>query len=178
MTSEGGRNLAPFSYFTACSANPPCVVFSPTNRGPDKQPKDTLRNVRATGEFVVNIVSEEFVRQMNATSADFPPEIDEFEISGLTPLASERVKPWRVRESHVQMECKLINVITVSDKPGGGSLVIGEVVLFHVDELVLADASDKFKVDAGRLNAVGRMGGPTYTRTRDRFELPRPQLPV
>ncbi|MBI3940817.1 MAG: flavin reductase family protein [Acidobacteria bacterium] len=175
---NGRLNLAPFSYFTAGSSNPPCVVFSPQHRGPEKAAKDTLRNVCDTREFVVNIVSEEFVNQMNATAAEFPPQISEFEISGLTPVPSERVRPPRVKESHVQMECQLVNVITVSDKPGGGSLVIGEVILFHVDEAVLADPEhDIFKIDPDKLRAVGRMGGISYTRTLDRFEIARPKWP-
>ena len=175
ISPDGVPNLAPFSYFTACSSNPPCVVFSPTSRGREGGPKDTLANIRAIGEFVVNIVSEEFAEQMNATSADYPPEVDEFEISQLTPLASELVKPARVAESHIQMECKLVDTITVSEKPGGGTLVIGEVLLFHVDERVLADpGADIFKIDPSKLRAIGRMGGPTYTRTLDRFDIARP----
>jgi flavin reductase (DIM6/NTAB) family NADH-FMN oxidoreductase RutF len=130
-----------------------------------------LCNVEATGEFVVNIVSEEFAGQMNLCSADVPPEIDEFELSGLTPVASDLVKPPRVAESKVQMECRLHQIIRVSDKPGGGILVLGEVLRFHVLESLL----DGYKIDPDRLNAIGRMGGPTYTRTRDRFEMQRPK---
>jgi flavin reductase (DIM6/NTAB) family NADH-FMN oxidoreductase RutF len=177
ISAAGLPNLAPFSYFTACSSNPPCVCFSPTGRGLDAPAKDTLRNVRETGEFVVNMVSEEMAAQMNACSADFPPDVNEFEVSGLAPIASLRVRPPRVAASHFQMECKLRQIITVSDKPGGGSLVIGEVVLFHVDEAVLVNASDVFKIDPDRLRAIGRMGGPTYVRTHDRFDLARPKLP-
>jgi flavin reductase (DIM6/NTAB) family NADH-FMN oxidoreductase RutF len=171
-------NLAPFSYFTACSSNPPCILFSTTGRGPNARPKDTLANVRATGEFVVNIVSEEFAAQMNLTSAECPPSINEFELSGLTPIPSERVRPPRVAESHIQMECRLRHIITVSDLPGGGFVVIGEVLLFHLDPEVLADINDPYKIDPSRLRAVGRMGGPTYCRTDDRFELKRPTWPL
>ena len=171
VDASGVRNLAPFSYFTACSSNPPVVCFSPTVRTGPVPFKDTLRNIQATGEFVVNIVSEEFAEQMNACSADVAPEVDEFELSGLTPLASDLVRPPRVGESHVQMECRLHQLITVSDKPGGGYLVLGEVLRFHVDEAVLVDG----KIDPGRLKAIGRMGGPTYTRTNDRFNMIRPK---
>jgi flavin reductase (DIM6/NTAB) family NADH-FMN oxidoreductase RutF len=171
VDADGIRNLAPFSYFTACSSNPPVVCFSPTVRTGPRPLKDTLRNIQATGEFVVNIVSEEFAEQMNACSAEFPPEVDEFEISGLTPLASELVRPPRVAESHVQMECRLRQVIAVSEKPGGGYLVLGEVLRFHIDEAVL----DGDKIDPERLRAIGRMGGPTYARTRDRFDMARPK---
>jgi flavin reductase (DIM6/NTAB) family NADH-FMN oxidoreductase RutF len=126
----------------------------------------------ATGEFVVNIVSEEFAAQMNLCSAEVPPDVDEFTLSGLTPLPSELVKPPRVAESKAQMECRLRQIIQVSDKPGGGSLVLGEVLRFHVLESVLMDG---FRIDQEKLNAIGRMGGPTYTRTHDRFEMPRPR---
>lgn len=175
---DGTLNLAPFSYFTACSANPPCILFSTTSRGPTARPKDTLANVRATGEFVVNIVSEEFAPQMNLTSAECPASVNEFELSGLTPVASERIRPPRVAESHIQMECRLREIVTVSDLPLGGFVVIGEVLLFHLDPAVLVDANDPYKIDPERLRAVGRMGGPTYCRTHDRFELQRPTWPL
>jgi flavin reductase (DIM6/NTAB) family NADH-FMN oxidoreductase RutF len=164
------RNLAPFSYFTACSSNPPVVVFCPILRPVPFLAKDTLRNVLATREFVVNIVSEEFVERMNATAAQVGPEVDEFELSGLTPLASELVTPPRVAESHVHMECRLRQVVQVSDQPGGGSLVLGDVLRFHVRE----DYIQNFRIDPDKLHAVGRMAGSTYVRTRDRFDLERP----
>jgi flavin reductase (DIM6/NTAB) family NADH-FMN oxidoreductase RutF len=167
---KGIRNLAPFSYFTACSTNPPVVCFCAAVRsGPESQ-KDTLRNIRATGEFVVNIVTEEIAEPMNATSAEVGPEVDEFELSGLTPQASERVRPPRVAESPIQMECRLRQVIEVSPLPGGGNLVLGDVVLFHIREGLLGDG----KIDPDKLLGIGRMGGPTYVRTRDRFDMQRP----
>jgi flavin reductase (DIM6/NTAB) family NADH-FMN oxidoreductase RutF len=171
LDAAGIGNLAPFSYFTACSSNPPVVCFCTTVRSGPQPTKDSLRNIQATGEFVVNIVSEEFAQQMNACSAEVSPEIDEFDLSGLTRLPSELVKPPRVAESHVQMECRLRQVVAVSDKPGGGYLVLGEVLVFHVDEAVL----DGDKIDPARLRAIGRMGGPTYVRTTDRFDLTRPK---
>lgn len=175
---NGIFNLAPFSYFTICGSNPPFAVFSPVHRGPDQPPKDTLKNVRETGCFVVNIVVEDFLTKMNLTAADYPPEMDEFAISGLTPVPGERVKAPRVKESPVQMECTLKDIITLSDKPGGGSLVIGEIVFIHLAKGVLADpAKSIFKIDPDKLRAVGRMGGPTYTRTRDRIDLERPRWP-
>jgi flavin reductase (DIM6/NTAB) family NADH-FMN oxidoreductase RutF len=168
---EGGvRNLAPFSYFTACSSNPPVVVFCPILRPIPPMAKDTLRNILATREFVVNIVSEEFAEAMNATSAQVLPEVDEFELSGLTPIASELIKPARVAESHIHMECRLLQVVQVSDKPGGGSLVLGEVLRFHVRQ----DMIENFRIDPDKLHAIGRMAGSTYVRTNDRFDLERP----
>jgi flavin reductase (DIM6/NTAB) family NADH-FMN oxidoreductase RutF len=165
------RNLAPFSYFTACSSNPPVVVFCPILRALPPTAKDTLRNIMATREFVVNIVSEEFVERMNATAATVGPEVDEFALSGLTPIASDLIKPARVAESHVQMECRLLQIVQVSDKPGGGSLVLGEVKRFHVDQ----DLIENFRIDPDKLRAVGRMAGSTYVRTTDRFDLERPK---
>jgi flavin reductase (DIM6/NTAB) family NADH-FMN oxidoreductase RutF len=164
------RNLAPFSYFTACSSNPPVVVFCPILRPVPLGAKDTLRNVIATREFVVNIVSEDFVRGMNATAAQVPPEVDEFELSGLTAIASELIKPPRVAESHIHMECRLRQVVQVSDQPGGGSLVLGEVLRFHVRQNLI----ENFRIDPEKLRAVGRMAGSTYVRTTDRFDLERP----
>lgn len=171
VSAEGIFNLAPFSYFTSASANPPVVCFCPMFRGSDGTKKDTLRNVEETGEFVVNVVSEEIGEQMNACSAEVGPEVDEFALSGLTPVASDLVKPPRVAESKISMECKLIQVVTVSNRPLGGSVVIGEVIRFHVQDGLAHD----FKIDADAMNAIGRMGGPTYTRTRDRFDMIRPK---
>jgi len=170
LSADGVRNLAPFSFFTVASANPPVVVFQNSIRG-DGTAKDTIANVRATGEFVVNIVSEEFAAAMNLTSGDYPPDVDEFALSGLTPVESERVKPQRVGESRVQMECKLLQIVEVSDKPLGGALVLGEVVRFHLSESV-ADAN--LRIDPDKLHAVGRMAGATYVRTTDRFDMKRP----
>ncbi|MGH9607799.1 MAG: flavin reductase family protein [Terracidiphilus sp.] len=172
VDAAGVRNLAPFSYFTACSSNPPVVCFCTAVRSGPAPEKDTLRNVLATGEFVVNIVSEEIAEQMNKTSIDVAPEVDEFELSGLTPLPSELVQPPRVGESKVQMECRLRQIVHVSEKPGGGHLVLGEVLRFHVLESMLCEG---IKIDPDKLHAVGRMGGPTYVRTRDRFEMQRPR---
>lgn len=178
IDKEGTRNLAPFSYFTLCGSRPPFAVFSPVNRGPHQPAKDTLRNVQETGEFVVNIVSEPLLAQMNATAADYPPSFDEFEISGLTPVPSERVRPPRVAESLVQLECSLQQVITLGDEPGSGSLVIGKTLLIHVNRRVLVDAERSlFKIDPQKLQAIGRMGGPTYTRTQDLIHLERPHWP-
>lgn len=171
VDEAGVRNLAPFSYFTACSSNPPVVVFCPILRPLPPTAKDTLRNTMATREFVVNIVSEEFVERMNATAATVGPEVDEFELSGLTPIASDLIKPARVAESHVQMECRLLQIVQVSDKPGGGSLVLGQVMRFHVDHNLI----ENFRIDPDKLRAVGRMAGTTYVRTTDRFQLERPK---
>jgi flavin reductase (DIM6/NTAB) family NADH-FMN oxidoreductase RutF len=171
ISAEGIRNLAPFSFFTGISANPPVICFCPMIRGSDGTRKDTLRNIEAVKEFVVNVVSEEFAEQMNICSAEFSPDVDEFAMSGLTPVASDLVRPPRVKESHINMECRLVQIVNVSAKPLGGSLVLGEVLRFHVDDALF----DNFKIDPEKLHAIGRMGGPTYTRTTDRFDMVRPK---
>jgi len=128
--------------------------------------------VRATGEFVVNIVSEEIAEQMNLASGEYPAEVDEFDVSGLTAVASDLVRAPRVKESHVNMECRLMRVVEVSTRPRGGSLVIGEVLRFHVDDAIV----DDFNIDPDALRAVARMGGNDYARTRDRFQMTRPSV--
>jgi flavin reductase (DIM6/NTAB) family NADH-FMN oxidoreductase RutF len=163
---EGVTNVAPFSFFTAISPNPPTICFAPA-RKPGGVKKDTLANIEATGEFVVNLVTEELALQMNDTATDYPPDIDEFEQAGLTPLPSEIVTPPRIAESPVHMECKLQNTVPVGN--AGAILVIGEIAVFHVDDTVLVDG----KVDPSLLKAIGRMGGMEYSRTRDRFAIAR-----
>ena len=176
VDAQGTRNLAPYSFFTVASANPPIVCFCPSLREPKNglgATKDTLENIRATGEFVVNIVSEDFVEKMNQTAAQVPPWVDEFELAGLTPLASEVVRAPRVAESRVQMECRLLQVVEASALPMGGSIVLGEVVRFHVSEEVFAQP-EGLHIDPARLCAVGRMAGAAYVRTTDLFDLERP----
>ncbi len=169
ISPEGKLNLAPFSFFNAICGDPPTVAFATSFREPRK---DTYMNVKATGEFVVNIVSEEIAEKMSLCSGDYPYGADEFEISGLTAVPSDLVRPTRVRESHVNMECKLVQIVEVSTRPNGGSLIIGEVVRFHVDDAII----DNFRIDADKLRAIGRMGGNEYSRTRDRFEMIRPKI--
>jgi flavin reductase (DIM6/NTAB) family NADH-FMN oxidoreductase RutF len=175
MDRAGIANLAPFSFFNGVGSNPPAVLFCSvmrTESGPNRDPrKDTLRNVEETKEFVVNVVSNAIADQANATASEVPPEVDEFEISGLTPIASEAVRPPRVAESPAQMECKLMQLIYTSREPGGGVIVLGEVVRFHVRE----DLFNDFRVDPAGLDAVGRMGGNTWVRTRERIEHVRPK---
>ena len=169
ISSNGVLNLAPFSFFNVICAEPPTVGFSTGYREPSK---DTLANIRDTGEFVINIVSEDFAEHMNLTSGEYPAGVDEFQVSGLTPVPSDLVAPPCVRESRVNMECKLKQLIEVSTRPMGATLILGEVVRFHIDESVIID---RLRIDPDQLRAVGRMGGNEYTRTRDRFEMIRPQ---
>ena len=169
LSAGGIRNLAPFSFFNGVCAEPPVICFSVSARTPGK---DTLANVRETGEFVVNIVSEEIAEQMNLCAGEYPADVDEFEVSGLTAEPSDLVRPPRVRESPVSMECKLRQIVEVSNLPRGASLVLGEVLRFHVEDAIFHD----FRIDPDGLRAVGRMGGNVYTRTRDRFEMIRPSV--
>jgi len=166
---DGINNLAPFSFFNAVCGDPPVVLFCPIWRDPQK---DTLANVRATREFVVNIVNEDIVEQMNACSAEFPANVDELAMSGLRPIPSDIVRAPRVAESPVSMECTLLQIVEVSARPLGGNIVIGEVVRFHVDDRIIDAGS--YRIDAEKLRAVGRMGGYDYARTRDRFSIVRP----
>jgi flavin reductase (DIM6/NTAB) family NADH-FMN oxidoreductase RutF len=179
VDSDGVHNLAPFSFFTGVGSNPPTVLFCPvvraqTHIGADGEPeirKDTLRNVEETGEFTINVVSDAIADAANATAAEVGPEVDEFLLSGLTRLASDLVRPARVAESPAQMECKLLQVIYTSREPGGGVIVLGQIVRFHLRTSLVED----FRVDPEGLDAVGRMAGNTWARTRDRIELIRPK---
>jgi flavin reductase (DIM6/NTAB) family NADH-FMN oxidoreductase RutF len=174
LSPDGIRNLAPFSFFTGISSNPALICFCPGPRSAGMTRKDTLSNISRTREFVVNIVSEEIAEAMNLTSGEYPPEVDEFEIAGLTAIPSDLVKPPRVAESHVNMECRLNLAIEFSEEPGGGNLIVGEVLRFHVADHIV---TENHRIDPDKLRAIGRMGGPTgYTRTRDRFDMIRPKV--
>ncbi len=170
VSVEGVYNVAPFSFFTVASSNPPVLVFSVSRRSHPDPRKDTLRNITTTREFVVNIVSEEFAEKMNVCSGDYPPEVDEFQRSGLTPAPSDLVKAPRVAESHINMECRLLYTIEMSGLAGGGNLVLGEVIRFHLDDAYFHN----FRIDQDKLRAIGRMAGNSYTRTQDRFDMTRP----
>jgi flavin reductase (DIM6/NTAB) family NADH-FMN oxidoreductase RutF len=175
IDARGAVNLAPFSFFSGVGSAPPTVLFCPALRAPGSRPgahrKDTLHNVEETREFVINVVSQAISAQANATAAEVAPEVDEFQLAGLTPLASEVVRPPRVSESPAQMECRLLQVIYTSHAPGGGVIVLGEVVRFHVREDIVED----FRVDPAGLDAVGRMAGNTWVRTHERVDLIRPK---
>jgi flavin reductase (DIM6/NTAB) family NADH-FMN oxidoreductase RutF len=175
VDENGSANLAPFSFFAGVGSAPPTVLFCPALRpegtGPAGQRKDTLRNVEATREFVINVVSEAIADQANATSAEVSPEIDEFQLSSLTPIPSQVVKPPRVAESPAQMECKLLQVIYTGNQPASGVVVLGEVLRFHIRHNLF----DDFRIDPAGLDGVGRMAGNTWVRTRDRIELIRPK---
>ncbi len=168
---EGRANLAPFSFFTVVSANPPCLAFSPQLSGRTGAAKDTLLNVEATGELVVAAVGEALAARVNACSAGLAHGVSEFEHSGLTSAPARRVRPGLVAESPVNMECELVEIRRYGDGPGAGNLVVARIVLIHVDPAVL-DGEGRIRVEA--LRPVGRMGGSLWVRAVDTFALPRP----
>ena len=159
---EGVANLAPYSFFNAFSADPPIVVFSASLRGGDASKKDTLLNVENTKECVINMVSHDIVRQMALTAANYPPDVDEFTKAGLTPLKSDLVKPFRVAESHVQMECRVEQIIPLGEVATSGRLIVCRVLRMHINEAVLTD--DKRRIDPNRIHLVGRLGRYWYTK--------------
>ena len=169
VSLDGVVNLAPYSFFNAVSYDPPTIVFS-SSRNAGYKSKDTLRNIEETGEFVVNIVVDAIAEAMNKTSAEFPEDVDEFEIAGLTPAPSETVKAPRVAESPVNMECKLEQVVPIGTGAGAHGLVIGTILLMHVRD----DIIDGHRINQEKLMATGRMAGNMYCHTGDRFEMVRP----
>lgn len=176
ISEDGTNNLAPFSFFTAVASDPPTIVFCPGTRATDGGQKDTLHNVRATGEFVVNFVTEELAQVMNQTSVELPADVDEFAYVGVTPAPSVQIRPHRVAESPIQFECVLNQIVTIHEGVGGGHLVIGEVKVMHiVDELF----QDGYYIDQRAYFPIGRLVASGYCTTRDRFELERPasQIP-
>jgi len=170
ISKDGIHNLAAYSFFNGITSNPPSICFAPTRKSSDGSKKDTLINIEDTSEFVVNIATEDIVQPMNDTAPEFPPEISEFEEVGLTPLESQIVKAPLVKESPINMECKLLQVVEVGPaEPGGGFLVIGEIVLFHIKDELLENG----RIDTGLLKPVGRLAGTEYTTLGKRFSLSR-----
>ena len=172
IDSAGNVNLSPFSFFNVFSANPPIMIFSPARRGRDNTTKHTYENVLQVKEVVINIVNYDIVQQMSLSSTEYGKGVNEFEKAGLTPLASQTIKPPRVAESPVQFECRVNEVISLGTEGGAGNLVICEVLKMHINEAVL-DADGK--IDPVKLDAVSRMGGNWYGRAKQgMFEVPKP----
>jgi flavin reductase (DIM6/NTAB) family NADH-FMN oxidoreductase RutF len=159
LSADGIRNLAPFSFFNAFGAAPVVLGFAPMSPG-ERSQKDTLANIRATKQFVINIATEATLVQMDASGKRFPPEIDEFAETGLTPQASTVVVPPRVGESPISFECELFSLVPLGEGEGSATLVLGRAVYLHVRDDVLRDGT----VDADLLLPVARMGGPFYAR--------------
>lgn len=172
IDSAGNVNLSPFSFFNVFSANPPIMIFSPARRGRDNTTKHTYENVLQVKEVVINIVNYDIVQQMSLSSTEYGKGVNEFEKAGLTPLASQTIKPPRVAESPVQFECRVNEVISLGTEGGAGNLVICEVLKMHINEAIL-DADGK--IDPVKLDAVSRMGGNWYSRAKQgMFEVPKP----
>jgi len=172
INKDGAVNLAPFSFFNVFSANPPILVFSPSRSGRDNSTKNTLDNVLEVPETVVNIVNYDIVQQMSLASTAYAKDVNEFTKSGLTELASETIRPPRVAESPIQLECKVTEVKPLGDQGGAGNLVICEILKIHIKEEVL---DDQGAIDPIQLDQVARMGANWYTRAnKGLFEIPKP----
>ena len=169
INNDGSNNLAPFSFFTAVSAKPMIIAFSPMIRSATGQMKDTAKNILERKDFVISFVTEELATKVNMTSAELPYGEDEFSFAGLTPLASEIVKAKRVQESPVHFECRYRDHISYGDTPGAGMIITGEVLKVHVDESIIEDG----KINTKKFNPVGRGAGNDWFRCQDTFELER-----
>ena len=172
IDTNGKPNLSPFSFFNVFGANPPILIFSPARRVRDNTTKHTLENALATKEVVINIVNYAIVQQMSLSSTEYPAGVNEFEKAGFTMLKSDKIKPFRVAESPVQLECKVNDVIFTGDEAGAGNLIICEVVKVHISEDVLDENGG---IDQHKIDLVARAGGSYYSRARDGFfEIPKP----
>ena len=173
VDENGIPNLAPFSFFNVFSANPPILIFSPARSGRTNTTKDTFNNVKAVPEVVINIVNFPMVHQMSLASSPYDPAVNEFTKSGLTPIPSETIQPFRVKESPVQFECKVNEVVELGQNGGAGNLVICEVLKIHIDESII-DANGQ--IDQHKIDLVARMGGNWYCHANEQsmFEIEKP----
>ena len=172
ISSGGQPNLSPFSFFNVFSTNPPILIFSPARRVRDNSTKHTLQNVEQVKEVVINVVSYDIIQQMSLSSTEYEKNINEFKKAGLKMLKSDLVKPFRVAESPVQMECKVNDIIPLGTQNGAGNLVICQVLKIHICDRVLNDSNE---IDQEKLDLVARGGGSYYIRAREGFlEIPKP----
>ncbi|MCF8202211.1 MAG: flavin reductase family protein [Crocinitomicaceae bacterium] len=173
LDADGNANLAPFSFFNVFSANPPILVFSPARSGRTGQSKDTFNNAKAVPEVVINVVNYNMVHQMSLASSPYAPGVDEFIKAGFTPLASEKVAPFRVAQAPVQFECKVNQIIELGQEGGAGNLIICEVVQLHIQEELL---NENGLIDQHKIDLVARMGGDWYCRANSAsmFEIKKP----
>lgn len=175
IDKDGNPNLAPFSFFNVFGSKPPICIFSPARRVRDNTIKHTLENIQETREVVINVVSYDMVQQMNLASCEYPRDINEFEKSGFTPVKSEIVKPFRVLEAPVSLECKLMQVIETGTEGGAANLIICEIIKMHIDERIL---DEQQQIDPHKIDLVARMGQDYYCRASGDavFEVPKPNL--
>ena len=171
LDPEGSVNLAPFSFYTLISCNPPLLAFCPQISGRTGDKKDTLKNIEKHPEFVIACVTEALAKQVNASSAPYEYGISEFEKVGLTPVKATKVNAYLVQESPINMECSLVEIRSYGSEGGAGHLIVGRVELIHIREDVLNDAG---QIPPAQLQAVGRMGGEDWCKTSDLFSFPRP----
>ena len=169
-SNNGINNLAPFSYFNGVCSKPPTIMFAPARRGWDGQEKDTLINIRNTKEFSINIVSEDIGEKMVKCSTDYEIEVDEYSKSGLSPLSSKKIKPPIVSESKISLECILNQIVQIGkEDAGSGFIVIGTIVLFHIDDEVY----DNGRIILDKLQPLGRVAGNGYVRSTNAFDIVR-----
>ena len=174
IDKDGKPNVSPFSFFNVFSANPPVLIFSPARRVRDNTTKHTLENAKAIKEVVINVVNHDIVHQTSLSSTEYEQGVNEFEKAGFSMLASEKVKPFRVKESPVQFECKVLEIKELGNQGGAGNLIICEVVCMHIDEAILDENGN---IDQVKLDLVARAGGSFYSRAKDSFfEIPKPIL--
>lgn len=159
IDGNGRPNVSPFSFFNAFGVNPTTLIFSPSRRGRDNTTKDTYENLKDVPEVVINVVSRELVQQVNLASTEYPAGVNEFLKAGLTMVPSEKVRPFRVKESPVQFECRVRDIIETGEKGGAGNLVICQIEMIHLDDQVL---DDEGRIDPDKIRLVGRMGGDHY----------------
>src|SRR6185369_4080841 len=177
IDKDGNPNLSPFSFFNAFGSHPPIVIFSPARRVRDNTTKHTLENVHEVKEVVINVVNYAMVQQASLASTEYPKGINEFVKAGFTPVESVMIKPFRVKESPVQMECKVLNVIETGQEGGAANLVVCEILLMHISESILTE--DK-KIDQQKIDLVARMGFDWYCRASGSalFEVPKPNIKI
>ena len=169
-STNGINNLAPFSYFNGVCSKPPTIMFAPARRGWDGKEKDTLINIRNTKEFSINIVSENIGEKMVKCSTDYEKEVDEYSKSGLSPLSSKKIKPPIVSESKISLECILNQIVQIGkEDAGSGFIVIGTIVLFHIDDEVY----DNGRIILDKLQPLGRVAGNGYVRSTNAFDIVR-----
>ncbi len=175
IDANGNVNVSPFSFFNLFSSNPPIVIFSPARRGRDNTTKHTLQNIIEVPEVVINIVDYDIVQQTSLSSCEYEKGVNEFEKAGFTPIASTHIKPPRVAQSKIQLECKVNEVKSLGENGGAGQLVIAEVICMHIDESIL---NEQNKIDQTKINYVARLGNDWYCKVDDSnlFEVPKPNV--
>ena len=174
VSEDKVNNLAPFSYFNGVCSNPPTIMFAPARRGWDGSKKDTLINIQKNKQFVVNIISESFAEKMVMCSTDYASNVDEFKVSELTPVPSTKISPPRVEESKINFECELNKIVEIGDgKAGSGFIIIGTVILFHINDEIYDDG----KINLNELQPLGRLAGNWYSRSNDQFKIIRKVKP-